>query len=143
MQLTMVIYESLRLYPPGPILSREALEDLKFGNIHVPKGLNVWTLFLSLHYEPEIWGPDAHVFNPERFANGVSSSCKYPHVYMPFGAGSRICLGQNFAMAELRILLSLILSNFSFSMSPKYQHSPILKVIMEPEFGMNLIIRKT
>ncbi|KAH7537003.1 hypothetical protein FEM48_Zijuj03G0045800 [Ziziphus jujuba var. spinosa] len=140
--LTMVIYESLRLYPPGPLLSREALEDLKFGNIKIPKGLNVWTLFLTLHYDQEIWGPDAHVFKPERFANGISGSCKHPHVYMPFGAGARICLGQHFAMAELRILLSLILSNFSFSLSPKYRHSPILKVIIEPEHGVDLIMRK-
>jgi cytochrome P450 len=41
-QLTMVIHESLRLYPPVPVVSREALEDIKFENIHVPKGVNVW-----------------------------------------------------------------------------------------------------
>lgn len=138
----MVIYESMRLYPPGPILAREALEDLKFGDIHVPKGLGVWSSSIALHYDDEIWGPDVLTFNPERFANGVSGSCKYPHVYMPFGAGARICLGQHLATTELRVLLSLMLSNFSFSLSPKYRHSPVLKVVVEPEYGLDLIIRK-
>ncbi|KAH7537006.1 hypothetical protein FEM48_Zijuj03G0046300 [Ziziphus jujuba var. spinosa] len=140
--LTMVIYEALRLYPPAPLVSRESLEDLKFGNINIPKGLNVWTMFLTLHYDQDIWGPDAHVFKPERFANGISGSCKHPHVYMPFGAGARICLGQHFAMAELKLLLSLILSNFSFSLSPKYRHSPVLTVILRPEHGVDLTMRK-
>jgi hypothetical protein len=61
----MVIHESLRLYPPVPVVFREALEDLKFGDIHVPKGFIVWTLLVTLHQDPDIWGPDAKEFNPE------------------------------------------------------------------------------
>jgi cytochrome P450 len=115
-QLTMVIHESLRLYSPALAVSREALEDLKFGDIHVPKGFHVLTLSGTLHQDLDIWGPDAKEFNPERFANGVSGACKFPHVYMPFGVGPRTCLGQNFAMTELKIILALIVSNFSFSL---------------------------
>ncbi|KAK4593111.1 hypothetical protein RGQ29_017315 [Quercus rubra] len=140
--LTMVIHESLRLYPPVPVVSREAFRDMKFGDIDVPKGVNVWTLMVSLHQDPDIWGPNADIFNPKRFANGVSGACKLPYVYMPFGVGPRTCLGQNFAMAELKILLALIVSNFSFSLSPKYRHSPALKLIIEPEDGVNLLIKK-
>nr|POE81401.1 cytochrome p450 [Quercus suber] len=140
--LTMVIHESLRLYPPVPVVSREAFRDMKFGDINVPKGVNVWTLMVSLHQDPDIWGPDANIFNPERFANGVSGACKLPYVYMPFGVGPRICAGQHFAMAELKILLALIVSNFSFSLSPKYRHSPALCLLIEPEHGVNLLIKK-
>ncbi|XP_015876410.3 cytochrome P450 714A1 [Ziziphus jujuba] len=140
--LTMVIYESLRLYPPAPLISRESFEDLKFGNINNPKGLNVWTMFLTLHYDQDIWGPDAHDFKPERFANGISGSCKHPHVSLPFGASACICLGQHFAMSELKILLSLLLSNFSFSLSPKYRDSLVLTVTFRPEHGVNLTMRK-
>jgi cytochrome P450 len=140
--LKMVIYESMRLYATGPFLTREALEDLKFGDIYVPKGVNVVSSIVTMNYDPEIWGPDAHTFNPERFSNGVSGSCTHPHVYMPFGTGPRICLGQHLAMAELNILLSLFLSNFSFSLSPNYRHSPVVKVAVEPEYGLNLILRK-
>jgi cytochrome P450 len=140
-QLTMVIHESLRLYSPALAVSREALEDLKFGDIHVPKGFHVLTLSGTLHQDLDIWGPDAKEFNPERFANGVSGACKFPHVYMPFGVGPRTCLGQNFAMTELKIILALIVSNFSFSLSPKYRHSPTMRLITAPEHGVNLLIK--
>jgi cytochrome P450 len=138
----MVINESLRLYPPVPVMSREALRDMKFGNINVPKGVTVWTLLVALHQDPDIWGPDANNFNPERFSNGVSGACKLPYVYMPFGVGPRTCLGQNFAMAELKILLALIVSRFSLSLSPKYKHSPVLRLVTEPEHGVNLLVKR-
>ncbi|KAK9283284.1 hypothetical protein L1049_011520 [Liquidambar formosana] len=140
--LTMILYESLRLYPPGPFVSREALQDINIGEIYVPKGVIVRIPSLMLHHDPEIWGPDADEFNPERFANGVKGACKLPYVYMPFGVGPRKCLGQNFAMAELKILLALVVSNFSLSLSPKYRHSPAQRLVIEPEHGVNLLIRR-
>uniref|UniRef100_A0A5B6Z8H5 Cytochrome P450 714C2-like n=1 Tax=Davidia involucrata TaxID=16924 RepID=A0A5B6Z8H5_DAVIN len=141
-QLTMVINESLRLYPPVSVVSREALKDMKFGNINVPKGVNLWTLVVTLHTDPEIWGPDSYNFNPDRFANGITGACKLPHLYMPFGVGPRVCLGQNLALVELKILISLILTNFSFSLSPKYVHSPSLNLVIEPGHGVNLLVKK-
>ncbi|KAK0579239.1 hypothetical protein LWI29_023276 [Acer saccharum] len=145
-QLTMVIQETLRLYPPVAVVSREAFEDMIFGGINIPKGVNVWTLVLTLHTDPKIWGPDAYKFNPQRFSNGSST-----HLYMPFGVGPRICLGQNLAMVELKMLMALLLSNmlmalllsnFSFSLSPKYDHSPTLRLVIEPEHGVQLLVKK-
>lgn len=138
----MVINESLRLYPPVAVVSREALVDMKFGNIQVPKGVNLWTLVVTLHTDPEIWGPDALKFKPDRFANGITGACKLPHLYMPFGVGPRVCLGQNLAMVELKVLIALIVSNFSFSLSPKYVHSPFLQLVIEPGHGVNLLVKK-
>ncbi|KAK6163902.1 hypothetical protein DH2020_000766 [Rehmannia glutinosa] len=140
--LTMVINESLRLYPPVSVVSREALKDMKFGDINVPKGVNVWTLVTTLHTDPDIWGSDSYQFNPDRFANGITGACKFPHLYMPFGVGPRVCLGQNFALVELKILISLIVSRFSFILSPKYVHSPALKLVIEPGHGVNLLIKE-
>ncbi|KAK4419775.1 cytochrome [Sesamum alatum] len=141
-QLTMVINESLRLYPPVTVVSREAFKDMKFGNIDVPKGVNVWTYVLTSHTDPEIWGPDAYEFNPERFANGITGACKFPHLYMPFGVGPRVCLGQNLALVELKVLIALILSNFSFTLSPSYIHSPALSLVVEPGNGVDLYVKK-
>ena len=138
----MVINEVLRLYPPVSLMTREALEDIRLGDINVPKGVNLWIMVVTLHQDPNIWGPDADKFNPERFANGVTGACKFPHVYMPFGTGSHTCLGQYFAMAELKILFALLLSNFRFSLSPRYKHSPSMNLIMEPQYGVDLLIRK-
>ncbi|KAL7152127.1 hypothetical protein ABFS83_04G076500 [Erythranthe nasuta] len=140
--LTMVINESLRLYPPVTVVSREAFKDMKFGGIDVPKGVNLWTFVLSLHTDPGVWGPDAYDFNPERFANGITGACKFPHLYMPFGVGPRVCLGQNLALVELKVLIALIVSNFSLALSPGYVHSPVLSLVIEPEFGVDLYVKK-
>ncbi|RVW74960.1 Cytochrome P450 714C2 [Vitis vinifera] len=112
-QMTMVIHESLRLYPPVAVVSREALADMKFGGIHVPKGVNVWSLVVTLHTDPENWGPDALKFNPERFANGITGACKLPHLYMPFG------LVQGCALARIWPWL-----------------------VIEPENGVDLLVKK-
>ncbi|XP_047154768.1 cytochrome P450 714C2-like [Vigna umbellata] len=141
-QLGMVINEALRLYPPVTVMSREALEDMKFGNLDAPKGLNIWVMVLSLHTNPDIWGDDAYEFKPERFANGTTGCCKLPHVYMPFGVGPRVCLGQNLAIVELKMIIALILSKFTFSLSPRYIHSPTLRLLVEPEHGVNILVKK-
>ncbi|KAL0419364.1 UNVERIFIED_CONTAM: cytochrome [Sesamum radiatum] len=118
------------------------LQGHEIGNIDVPKGMNVWTYVLTSHTDPEIWGPDAYEFNPERFANGITGACKFPHLYMPFGVGPRVCLGQNLALVELKVLIALILSNFSFTLSPSYVHSPALSLVIEPGHGVNLYVKK-
>ncbi|GFY92041.1 hypothetical protein Acr_08g0004370 [Actinidia rufa] len=74
---------------------------------------------------PRPMGPDVYQYKPERFANGTPGACKVPQAYMPFGVGSRTCASQQFAMAELKVILSLILSRFNFSLSPEYRHSRV------------------
>lgn len=123
-------------------MTRETLQEMKFGGFHIPKGVNLYVPASILHHDPNIWGPDVHEFNPERFAHGVRGACQHPHMYVPFGAGTRTCLGQNFAMVELKIILSLVLSKFGFTLSPSYQHSPALRLIVEPEFGVGLLMKK-
>ncbi|KAK2979488.1 hypothetical protein RJ640_002021 [Escallonia rubra] len=114
--------------------------------LKMKQGVNVWTLVTTLHTDPEIWGPDAFKFNPERFANGVSGACKQPYLYMPFGIGPRVCLGQSLAQAELKILISLIVTKFSFSLSPKYVHKPSFNLVaislIEPGNGVDLLVKK-
>ena len=142
LQLTMVIQEVLRLYPPGAFVSREAYEDIQIGNLHVPKGVCLWTLIPTMHRDPEIWGPDANEFKPERFSEGLSKACKYQQAYAPFGVGTRLCVGKNFAMVQLKVVLALIISRFSFSLSPGYKHSPAYRMIIEPGHGVLILIQK-
>ncbi|KAL3524089.1 hypothetical protein ACH5RR_016923 [Cinchona calisaya] len=140
--ITMVIHEVMRLYPPAAFVSREALEDTQIGHILVPKGVCIWTLIPTLHRDHEIWGPDANEFKPERFANGISGACKLPQVYIPFGLGPRLCLGRNFALVQLKVVLALIIFNFTFSLSPKYRHSPAYHMIVEPGQGVQILIQR-
>ncbi|KAL3834720.1 hypothetical protein ACJIZ3_009456 [Penstemon smallii] len=140
--VTMVIQEVLRLYPPAAFVSREALQDTQIGHIVVPKGVCLWTLIPTLHRDLNVWGPDVNEFNPERFANGISNACKVPQVYIPFGLGPRLCLGRNFALIQLKIVVAVIVSKFSFSLSPKYRHSPAYRMIVEPGQGVQLLIQR-
>ncbi|KAL1548076.1 cytochrome P450 714C2-like protein [Salvia divinorum] len=141
-QLHTVIQETMRLYPPSPTLAREVSKDMKIGSVHVPKGVNVWTMVATLHTDREIWGPDALQFKPERFQNGISGACKNPNCYMPFGFGQRVCVGQHLAMMELKYLMALIISNFSFTLSPKYVHKPEMTMMIEPKHGVHILIKK-
>ncbi|XP_057799317.1 cytochrome P450 714C2-like isoform X2 [Salvia miltiorrhiza] len=141
-QLHMVIQETMRLYGSAPTLSREVQKDAEIGGLRVPKGVNVWTVVATLNTDPNIWGSDALQFKPERFQDGISGACKSPNCYMPFGFGQRVCVGQHLAMVELKMLMALIMSNFSFTLSPKYVHKPEMTTILEPKHGVNILINK-
>ncbi|KAG9443319.1 hypothetical protein H6P81_014659 [Aristolochia fimbriata] len=140
--LTMVIQETMRLYPVALLTQREARRDMKIGDLDIPKGLNIWIPTMDLHLNPKLWGPDALEFNPERFANGVSGACKLPLAYIPFGVGPRICLGQHFAMVQLKIVLAVILSKFAFVPSPTYRHKVAYRLVLGPEDTVNIIVKK-
>ncbi|TKY65631.1 PHYB activation tagged suppressor 1 [Spatholobus suberectus] len=140
--LTMVIQESLRLYGPAVTASREVLAEMKLGEHVLPKGINIWLFLPTLHRDPDNWGPDARMFEPERFVGGVSAACKYPQAYIPFGLGSRICLGQNFALLEIKEVLCLLLSKFSFAVSPNYRHCPVYRMLLMPKYGVRLLVSK-
>ncbi|KAJ4845076.1 hypothetical protein Tsubulata_045519 [Turnera subulata] len=80
---------------------------------------------LALHheYDPQIWGEDVHFFKPERFADGVPNATKNcAAAFMPFGMGPRSCVGLNYAFTEIKIALSMILQQYSFTLSPTHTH---------------------
>ncbi|XP_015697851.1 cytochrome P450 714C3-like [Oryza brachyantha] len=122
--VTMVIQETLQLYPPASMMMREALtDDVRLGDVDVPRGTIVQVPRLMLHLDKDAWGADADEFRPERFANGVAAAaCRAAHMYVPFGHGPRTCIGQNLAMVELKVVLARLLSKFAFSPSPTYRH---------------------
>lgn len=138
----MVVQESLRLYAPGIRISRETFEDVKVGDMVVPKGTNLWVFITAIHRDKEIWGEDADEFKPERFERGVSEACKYPQAYLPFGLGTRMCIGPKFSIIEAKIALILLLSNFSFSISPNYRHCPFYNLVLSPKYGAPLLVTK-
>ncbi|XP_020284873.1 cytochrome P450 4C1-like [Pseudomyrmex gracilis] len=105
--LENVIKESLRLYPSVPFISRKLIEDLKLDNYVVPKDTIVEIPIVLVHRNPEIW-PDPLKFDPDRFLPENSKN-RSQYAYIPFGAGLRNCIGQKFALLELKVVLSSIL----------------------------------
>ncbi|GAB4827868.1 hypothetical protein Ancab_034752 [Ancistrocladus abbreviatus] len=132
----MVINESLRLYPPAAILPRMAFEDIKLGDLLIPKGLSIWIPVLAIHHSEELWGKDANEFNPLRFA----SKSFIPGRFIPFGGGPRNCIGQTFAMMEAKIILAMLVSRFRFSLSNGYRHAPIIVLTIKPKYGVQVCL---
>ncbi|KAJ9541261.1 hypothetical protein OSB04_027767 [Centaurea solstitialis] len=140
--VTMIIHEVLRLYPPAVGLARLVSRDIIVGGRNLPSGTEIGIPVMLLHYDEETWGADAKEFKPERFSGGVSKAVKNQATYLPFGWGPRICIGQNFAMLEVKIALSMILKSFSFEVSPSYVHAPYIVFALRPQYGAQLILRK-
>ncbi|CAI0462445.1 unnamed protein product [Linum tenue] len=144
--LSMVINESLRLYPPVFHITREVQREVKLGKLILPKEIEVYIPNLAVHHDPETWGEDAHLFKPERFADGIAkASTAYSNssaAFLPFGLGPRTCVGINFGITEEKIALSMILQRHRFRLSDKYVHSPAHVLTICPKHGLQIILEE-
>ncbi|KAL8474027.1 hypothetical protein ACS0TY_030760 [Phlomoides rotata] len=136
-----VMNEVLRLYPPAPNVQSQARRDIQVGNLVIPNGTNMWIDVVSMHHDEKFWGKDVHEFKPERFAEKIHRGCNHKMGFLPFGFGGRMCVGRNLTAMEYKIVLTLILTRFSFSLSPNYCHEPSIMLSLRPMHGMPLIFK--
>ncbi|XP_027359503.1 cytokinin hydroxylase-like [Abrus precatorius] len=139
-KMKWVMNEVLRLYPTAPNVQRQAREDIQVDNLTVPNGTNMWIDVVAMHHDTTLWGEDANEFKPERFMNDVNGGCDHKMGYLPFGFGGRMCVGRNLSFMEYKIVLTLLLSRFSFKLSPGYNHSPSIMLSLRPTYGLPLIV---
>ncbi|KAG8366489.1 hypothetical protein BUALT_Bualt17G0085300 [Buddleja alternifolia] len=138
----MIINEVLRLYSPAASLIRKVKRKVRLGEYEFPANMEFHIPPLALHRNPEIWGEDAHLFKPERFAQGVAMATQNDHTaFLPFGFGPRKCVGLNFAHNEVKIAMSMILQRYKFKLSSNYVHSPITLVTIQPQRGVQLMLQ--
>ncbi|XP_010241317.1 PREDICTED: cytochrome P450 CYP72A219-like [Nelumbo nucifera] len=140
--VTMILYEVLRLYPPVVMLNRYTNKKIRLREISFPSGVLFSMPVVFLHHSKELWGEDAQEFNPERFSGGVLNATNNHVSFYPFGWGPRLCIGQNFALLEAKMALTMILQHFQFELSPSYCHAPHKGLTLEPQYGAQIILHK-
>lgn len=133
-----VLKESMRLYPPAPIMNRITTEEISFGGQTLPAGTTVVLPIYAIHRHRKVWtDPDA--FEPARFA--PESEKTYARTqFMPFGFGPRLCIGMSFAMMEAQALLATLVRGARFTCADDLLPEPVSRVTLRPRHGMPLAV---
>ncbi len=134
--LDRVIKESMRLYPPNWVLAREALERDSIDGYEIPPGAFIMLSSYVTHRDPALW-PDPERFDPERF-NPENVQNRPRFAYYPFGGGPHQCIGNNFAMLEMKVILASFLQRFRFGLLPGQRVGVNPQVTLRPRYGMRV-----
>jgi cytochrome P450 len=138
-QLSTALDETLRLYPPAWIGPRRSIEPATVAGVTIPGGVPVNYSSWVSHHLPDVW-PDPFAFRPERF-----SAANRDHIpkgaYVPFGGGSRTCIGMRFGQAEIGVIATKILSRFRLEVRPGYELTIRQMPTIGPRDGMPVVVR--
>ncbi|XP_058124025.1 probable cytochrome P450 4d14 [Anopheles ziemanni] len=108
--LDMVIKESLRIVPPVPFIGRKLLEDMEMNGTVIPAGTTFSLNIFSIHRNPKVF-PEPEKFIPERFSDDNDVK-RGPYDYIPFSAGFRNCIGQKYALLEMKVTIVKLLASY-------------------------------
>jgi len=137
---TQVMMEGLRLYPPFWMIDREAIANDCVGDLEIPRGSTVIVYVYGAHHASRYWeNPES--FDPERFTK-VNSAQRTPFTHLPFGGGPRGCIGGNYAMLQMLMILSVVLRSYDFEMVSGQDIEPRAMVILRPKNGIRMNFTK-
>ncbi|PNI52997.1 CYP4B1 isoform 11 [Pan troglodytes] len=138
--LTMCIKESFRLYPPVPQVYRQLSKPVTFvDGRSLPAGSLISMHIYALHRNSAVW-PDPEVFDPLRFST-ENASKRHPFAFMPFSAGPRNCIGQQFAMSEMKVVTAMCLLRFEFSLDPSRLPIKMPQLVLRSKNGFHLHLK--
>jgi cytochrome P450 len=130
--LTFAMQETLRRYPPLPVIPRTTLRDFEWEGYRIPAGTMVVVSPIHTHYMPEWWDAPER-FDPERFAPGRAEHERHTHSWIPFGGGTHMCIGRRFAEAQVRLVAHQLVRRYRWSVPAGYrmpvQQAPISKPV--------------
>lgn len=136
--LKNVIMESLRLYPSFPVISRKTAEDVTIGNYKIPKNTNVVLPIYVMQRAEQFW-EDPLKFDPER-CERIDFDKTF--AYLPFGKGTRKCVAENFAMAEISVIVSHIIKNYHLKLIGSELPDEVAFVTLKPENELRLVVTR-
>ncbi|CAO3591050.1 unnamed protein product [Absidia cylindrospora] len=139
--LNNVCKETLRLIPPVPTTNRISTKDDVLNHYVVPKGTVLFLSVIANHHSTEVWGDDAMEFRPARWDEPRAKNIG-PYEYFPFLAGNRQCIGNRFAMVEMKILLSLLIMDLKYTEKPGFEPVKKQSVTLRPHPNMTLLVEK-
>ena len=132
------IKEAMRLYPPVFAISRLSSEDMELDGYKIPKGVHLSIFTFNIHRHPDTWeNPDE--FDPLRF-HPENAEARDPFAFAAFSAGHRNCIGQNFAMNEMRTVIASVVHRFSLSLveDHKVERAPTVILKAKDDIKINL-----
>ncbi|HEU4392899.1 MAG TPA: cytochrome P450 [Solirubrobacterales bacterium] len=138
--LDMVFDEVLRLYPPAWIGPRRAVREFEFGGYTVPKGAYVNYCSWASHRIPEVF-PDPEAFVPDRFTRERKAALPRG-AYVPFGGGSRICIGKRFGQTEVKLVATLLLQRLRLDALPGRTMTIRQMPTLSPKGGLRMKVRE-
>ena len=128
------VTEAIRLYPPVWLISRRAISADVIGGYQIPARSLVCISPYLLHRDPRYWDDPAS-YRPERFAPGGPAD-RMSHLYLPFGGGPRVCIGQHLAMTEAVLVLATLLQRVRLTLVPGSEVEPEALVTLRPRNGL-------
>ena len=129
----MVLDETMRMYPPAWLTNRRAIEADEIEGFAVPAGAQLTVSPYATHHDPALW-PDPFQFDPERFTPERSAD-RHRYAYFPFGAGPRVCIGNNFALMEAQIFLAAAAQSYRLELIPDRPVVPEALITLRPKDG--------
>lgn len=136
--LSQVIKESLRLYPPAPAVARMVTQPFAINGYDFKHKATVVISINTLHQQAAFY-PEPQRFNPDRFAPDQEQPHRY--AYLPFGAGSRTCVGNAFALLEMQIILATMIQALNLSLVPGQEFVPQQLITLKPRDGVQVKVK--
>jgi cytochrome P450 len=136
-----VIQETLRYYPPVWAFVRKPLNVDYINEIKIPVSSSVLINVYGMHHHPGYWETPG-AFNPSHF-DAQQQAQRPPFVYLPFGGGPRLCIGNNFAMMVMQVVISRLCQHFEFNIPKEYIPKIETNITLRAKDGIQLILKRT